>query len=213
MSYAATEYDVLMKMVIVGDYGVGKSSLLKQFVDGEWSAECSATIGIDFRIDCLEVQGKLVKLQMWDSSGMDRYRRLYAAAYRNTDWIMLVFSLTDRGSFDLLPYRVREARDYTKEDMPIILVGNKSDLPGRVVTFDEADMFAADNGLDYIETSAKTASNVDAAFMQTTNTAMDERRNAAELERNRTHVISNEQPSCFDRWLSFFRRSDAAARM
>ena len=157
-------------MVVIGDTGVGKSCLLLQFVDRRFSAVHDLTIGVDFGSRIVDIDGERVKLQIWDTAGQESFRSIARSYYRDASGALLVFDTTRRETFSHLERWLSEARQFGPQNICITLVGNKADLlKKRVVSREDAEMFATDNGLEYIETSAKTAAGVDEAFLKTTN--------------------------------------------
>jgi len=162
------EYDYIMKLIIVGDSGVGKSTLLKMYCDHEFSESYISTIGVDFKIKTIQVNDKLIKLQIWDTAGQERFRSITNSYYNGTHAIMLVFDLTDVNSFNRLPKWLEEIDKYmTGKTHKIILIGNKSDdISKRQVYTNDIDTFAMNNNLLYFETSAKNNTNVTTAFIK-----------------------------------------------
>jgi len=162
------EYDYIMKLIIVGDSGVGKSTLLKMYCDHEFSESYISTIGVDFKIKTIQVNNKLIKLQIWDTAGQERFRSITNSYYNGTHAIMLVFDLTDVNSFNRLPTWLAEIDKYMiGKTHKIILIGNKSDdISKRQVYTNDIDAFAMNNNLLYFETSAKHNTNVTTAFIK-----------------------------------------------
>ncbi|CAG9327896.1 unnamed protein product [Blepharisma stoltei] len=159
------EYDHLFKILIIGDSSVGKTSVLLRFVDDMYSPEFQTTIGVDFKIANLNVNGKVIKLQLWDTAGQDRFRNIVASYYRGAQGIMLMYDITNPTSFQNITRWHEEAQGYLQSSVPKLLIGNKSDLSHqRQVKQDEAQQLAERLGMDYIETSAKSSQNVKQAF-------------------------------------------------
>lgn len=159
------DYDFLVKTVIVGDSGVGKSALMRRFAKNEYSEHFIATIGVDFEIRHVECDGKIVKLQLWDTAGQERFRSITAAYYRGAGLIMLVVDVTSDESLASIPVWIKEVRAYN-DTAPIVLVANKTDLSSkRVVTSEQLKTLASDYSLPVIETSAKANANVEEAFV------------------------------------------------
>lgn len=159
-----------ISMVVIGDTGVGKSCLLLQFVDRRFSAVHDLTIGVDFGSRIVDVGGERVKLQIWDTAGQESFRSIARSYYRDAAGALLVYDVTRRETFQHLERWLSEAKQFASQQICVTLVGNKSDLvKRRVVPRDDAETWAAENGLDYIETSAKSADGVDEAFLSTTN--------------------------------------------
>jgi Ras-related protein Rab-1A len=129
------DYDYLYKLVIVGDTGVGKSSLLLRFADNQFYDNYLATIGVDFRFKTMNVDGKLVKFQIWDTAGQERFRTITSAYYKGSHGILLVYDITDGQSYqDIDKFWLQEVENYAEKDVELYLIGNKSDLVERRAT-------------------------------------------------------------------------------
>ncbi|KAL0215722.1 hypothetical protein P9112_007906 [Eukaryota sp. TZLM1-RC] len=163
----STDYDHLYKLLLIGDSAVGKSCLLVRFADGDFSDTFTTTIGVDFKIQTVEIDGKTIKLQIWDTAGQERFRTITASYYHGAQGIIVVFDVTKRQSFENVQMWLREIEDSASENVSILLVGNKTDLTEqREVTDEQARAFAAERGIEYTPTSAKTAENVESAFLR-----------------------------------------------
>ena len=163
------QYDHLYKLLLIGDSGVGKSSLLLNYCDGDFNPSYISTIGVDFRVQQTEVDGKFLKLQIWDTAGQERFRTITSSYYRGAHGIIVCYDVTDRESFENVKQWLHEIDRYASKNVSKILVGNKSDL-ARSVTMDEAQQLARDLKLEYAETSAKRGTEVKNAFQQLTRT-------------------------------------------
>ncbi|KAL4400880.1 GTP-binding protein [Malassezia pachydermatis] len=160
-------YDLLVKLLLIGDSGVGKSCLLLRFCDDAWTPSFITTIGIDFKIRTIEVDGKRIKLQIWDTAGQERFRTITTAYYRGSMGILLVFDVTDEKSFQNIRNWYQDVQQHASEGACKILVGNKCDWEEkRVVTTEQGQELANELGMQYIETSAKANTNVDEAFFK-----------------------------------------------
>ncbi|CAL1164984.1 unnamed protein product [Cladocopium goreaui] len=153
--------------------GVGKSCLLLRFADDSYNENFVATIGVDFRIRTMMIDGKRAKTQIWDTAGQERFRTIAASYYRGAHGIIVAFDVTDRESFrnvrqwmqDADKTESNEIDKYAPAVVNKMLVGTKTDLVSkRVVSEEEARELAEELGLRYLETSAKHAHNVDEAF-------------------------------------------------
>uniref|UniRef100_A0A914DKV1 small monomeric GTPase n=1 Tax=Acrobeloides nanus TaxID=290746 RepID=A0A914DKV1_9BILA len=154
-----------LKILIVGESGVGKSSLMLRFVDDTFDEEMAATIGVDFRVTTMNVDGNHVKLAIWDTAGQERFRTLTPSYYRGGQGIICVYDVTSRTSFDRLEHWLAEIDTYcTKSDAVKMLIGNKIDKPNHVVTREEGLHFARKHRMLFIEASAKTRDGVQDAF-------------------------------------------------
>ena len=164
---SSSEFDLLYKVLIIGDSAVGKSSLLLQFSDQTFSENYVSTIGVDFKIRTIDVDGKQVKLQIWDTAGQERFQSITANYYHGSNAIALVYDITDRKTFDNLRKWISDVDRLANKQVCRLIVGNKTDLSDkRVVRRDEGQAFADSLGVPFIETSAKTASNVQEMFLQ-----------------------------------------------
>ncbi|TFY78190.1 hypothetical protein EWM64_g5824 [Hericium alpestre] len=167
-----------VKLLLIGNSSVGKSSLLLRFSDEQWlpEDEASATIGVDFRVHKMEVRGKKVKLSIWDTAGQERFRTITSSYYRGAQGVILVYDVANRESFDALPRWYAEMETYVSPAVVKIVVGNKLDkmrLPpfthtdaeySRQVSTEEAAAFAARMDSLFVKASAKTALDVRDTF-------------------------------------------------
>jgi len=161
------DYDLLFKIVLIGDSGVGKSNLLSRFHKDEFSLESKSTIGVEFAHRSIQVEGKKVKAQIWDTAGQERYRAITSAYYRGAVGALLVYDITKHHTFENVSRWLNELREHADSNIIIMLVGNKSDLePTRTVPTEEAKKFCEEEGLLFIETSALKNANVYEAFHQ-----------------------------------------------
>ncbi|GAX23291.1 Ras-related protein Rab-2A [Fistulifera solaris] len=162
-------YSYLFKYIIIGDTGVGKSCLLLQFTDKRFQPVHDLTIGVEFGARMISVQDDTqIKLQIWDTAGQESFRSITRSYYRGAAGALLVYDITRRDTFQHLGRWLEEAKQHAHPNMAILLIGNKNDLEHRrAVTTEEGKAFADANGLLFLETSAKTAYNVEQAFLQT----------------------------------------------
>jgi len=164
------EYDYLFKLLLIGNSSVGKSSLLVRFVDDIWEENFVPTIGVDFKLKTLEIDGKKVKLQIWDTAGQERFKNITASYYRGGNGVLVVYDITDRDSFNNLNSWLIEIEKNANKNVFKLLIGNKNDLESeRKVSYNEGKEFADSNGMQFIETSAKTSDKVYDAFKLLTN--------------------------------------------
>lgn len=164
---AAKDYNHLFKLLIIGDSNVGKSSLLLRFADNSFTGSYITTIGVDFKIRTVEIDGERVKLQIWDTAGQERFRAVTRSYYRGAAGALMVYDITRRSTYNHLSSWLTDARNLTNPNTVIILIGNKADLEAqRDVTYEEAKQFAEENGLLFLEASAKTGENVEDAFLE-----------------------------------------------
>ncbi|EAL66754.1 Rab GTPase [Dictyostelium discoideum AX4] len=161
-------YEYIFKYIIIGDMGVGKSCLLHQFTENKFVPDSPHTIGVEFGTRIVDVNNKKIKLQIWDTAGQERFRAVTRSYYRGAAGALLVYDITRRITYNHLTTWLTDARNLTNPNTVIMLIGNKKDLEGqRDVTYEEASAFAKQNGLIFVESSAKTGENVEEAFLRT----------------------------------------------
>jgi Ras-related protein Rab-1A len=165
----SAEYDHLFKLLLIGDSGVGKSCLLLRFADDTYTESYISTIGVDFKIRNVEQDSKNIKLQIWDTAGQERFRTITSSYYRGAHGIIIVYDITDAESFNNVKTWLQEIEKFASDNVNKLLVGNKCDLTAqRQVDTQQAKEFADSLGIPFLETSAKTSTNVDQAFNKMT---------------------------------------------
>lgn len=161
----SAEYDFLFKLLIIGDSGVGKSCLLLRFSDNSYTDIFISTIGVDFKIRTLNLDDKVVKLQIWDTAGQDRFRTITSSYYRGAHGIIIVYDTTDIESFNNVKSWLSEIEKFASENVNKLLVGNKCDLVNQKVVDTKMGQDLADSfGIPFLETSARDSINVEEAF-------------------------------------------------
>jgi len=177
---AAKDYDHLFKLLIIGDSGVGKSSLLVRFADNHFSGNYITTIGVDFKIRTIEINGERVKLQIWDTAGQERFRTITSTYYRGTHGVIVVYDVSSGESFANVKRWLHEI-DANCDVVNRILVGNKNDDPERkVVLTEDARRFADQMGIQLFETSAKDNINVEEMFRSITSLVLKSKKDQKE---------------------------------
>jgi len=161
-------YDHIFKLLMIGDAGVGKSSMLLRFTDDSFDDHIQSTIGVDFKVKHLEAMGKRVKLTVWDTAGQERFRTLTSSYYRGAQGVVMVYDVTRRDSFENLEQWLKEVQLYSPnngEGVVKLLVGNKVDLE-RKVPREEAEAWARSQGMLFLEASAKTKTGIRQCFVE-----------------------------------------------
>ncbi|XP_062451683.1 ras-related protein Rab-18-B-like isoform X1 [Rhea pennata] len=154
-----------LKLLLIGDSAVGKSSLLLRFTEGAFEPCQKPTIGVDFKVKKMVVDGHTVQLAIWDTAGQERFRTLTPSYYRGAQGVVLVYDVTRKDTFTGLESWLNELEMYTtRSNIVKMLVGNKTDKPDREVDRREGLQFARKRSLLFIETSAKTQDGVQHAF-------------------------------------------------
>ena len=161
----SSDYQYIFKLILIGNSGVGKSSILQRYMNKTFEESYKCTIGVDFLMKSLEVKGKTVKLQLWDTAGQEKYKSMVSSYYRGANVALVVFDITSRSSFESLPLWIENYYKNGPEQKNIILIGNKKDMADqRQVTQEEAEEFSETNNMIYFETSAKEGDNIDYVF-------------------------------------------------
>ena len=164
MATPGTNYDFLLKYIIIGDAAVGKSNLLLRFTQGDFKTEYQLTIGVEFGAKNLNIGNKNFRLQIWDTAGQENYRSITRAYYKNSVCAILVYDISNRESFEHISNWIEDCLAQSPKTVFMVLVGNKSDLDNRQVTYEEGKEMAEKSNLMFFETSAKTGDNVDKIF-------------------------------------------------
>ena len=167
-------HDVLVKLLLIGDSGVGKSCLLLRYSEQKFQTSFITTIGIDFKIRTVELDGKRVKLQIWDTAGQERFRTITAAYYRGAHGVLLVYDVTDETSFSNVRNWMRNIESHASEGVAVALIGNKADCEedDRKVTNERGKKLAEQFKVPFFETSAKSGVRVEEAFSNLARTCM-----------------------------------------
>ena len=158
-------YDYLFRYIIVGDMAVGKSCILLQFTDNKFRNQHELTIGVEFGAKTISINGKSVKIQIWDTAGQEAFQAITRTYYKGAIGALLVYDITRKETFVHVTKWLEEVRNNSSKTITVILIGNKKDLEDkRQVSYEEGEAFAKENGLMFLETSAKTAYNVVESF-------------------------------------------------
>lgn len=169
----------MLKVIILGDSGVGKTSLMNQYVNKRFTSQYKATIGADFLTKEVLVDDRMVTLQIWDTAGQERFQSLGVAFYRGADCCVLVYDTTAPNTFKSLEsWRdefLIQASPRDPDNFPFVVIGNKIDLENRAVTTKRAQAWCqAKNDLPHFECSAKEATKVDEAFVTIARAALQQ---------------------------------------
>ena len=158
-------YDLIFKIVLIGDSGVGKTNILSRYINNEFSLATQSTVGVEFGSKILKKNGKVIKLQIWDTAGQERYKSITSAYYKGSKGAFVVYDITRKTTYDNIDKWIGELKTNGSEDVLIMLVGNKSDLEEkREVITEEVEKKAKEQKLAFCETSALNGKNVEYAF-------------------------------------------------
>ena len=158
--------ELLYKILLLGDSSVGKTCFLMRYADNTFQEIHMSTIGLDYKLKSVQLDdGKIVKIQIWDTAGQDRFRSITKNYYKGAHGIILIYDVTSRKTFDSVKNWISQIKEEVSDKVNIILVGNKiDDVQNRKVTFDEGEKMALSFGLPFFETSAKSGVNIDTTF-------------------------------------------------
>ncbi|XP_052812841.1 uncharacterized protein LOC128240289 [Mya arenaria] len=156
-----------VKLVLLGDQGVGKSSIALRFVRGEFTENSEATIGAAFLTQTVSVSGQTIKFDIWDTAGQERYHSLAPMYYRGAQAAVVVYDITNKNTFERAVKWIKELKQQANSQIVIVLAGNKADMAAekRTVPKEEGQSFAEENNLIFTEASAKTGMCVGDVFM------------------------------------------------
>eukprot|EP01041_Mallomonas_annulata_P008520 gene8520-17570_t len=161
-----TPFDMQIKLLMIGDSGVGKTCLLLRYANDSFSPTFITTIGIDFKIKNIQLEGKRIKLQIWDTAGQERFRTITTSYFRGAQGILLVYDVTDRQTFMSIRNWVAQIQVHADVNVNKILIGNKCDMSEqRSVSYEEGESLAKEYNIHFFETSAKQDINVEKAFL------------------------------------------------
>lgn len=187
------------RVLVVGDPGVGKTSLIKRFTKGYFCESNSSTVGVDVGTRLLDIHGDKVKLHCTDTAGQEKFRGLTQSYYRNADAVVLVFDITNRGTFASIPQWLVNVHRYAGKNVLKVLVGNKTDLKGasRKVTTRSAANLAEFEDLLYLETSAKWDDNVETLITELAEQLRENAKNKSKSVADMDENCPNTGPSSF----------------
>ncbi|XP_048343074.1 ras-related protein Rab-15 isoform X1 [Sphaerodactylus townsendi] len=165
----AKQYDVLFRLLLIGDSGVGKTCLLCRFTDNEFHPSHISTIGVDFKMKTIDVDGIKVRIQIWDTAGQERYQTITKQYYRRAQGIFLVYDISSERSYQHIMKWASDVDEYAPDGVQKILIGNKADEEEkRQVGREQGLQLAKEYGMDFYETSACTSLNIKESFTRLT---------------------------------------------
>ncbi|XP_019734188.1 ras-related protein Rab-25b [Hippocampus comes] len=187
-------YNFVFKVVLIGESSVGKSNLLSRFTKNEFSHDSRTTIGVEFSTRTVQLNGFTIKAQIWDTAGLERYRAITSAYYRGAVGALLVYDITKHLTYESVERWLKELFEHADPHIVVMLVGNKSDLESeRSVPMEEAKDFAEKRGLLFLETSALSSTNVEAAF-NTVLTEIHKKVSSKEVSRGSISAVTLNTP-------------------
>ena len=158
-------YDLIFKLVLIGDSGVGKTNILSRYINNEFSYSSKSTVGVEFGSKIIKTNDKIIKIQIWDTAGQERYKSITSAYYKGAKGAFVVYDITRRDTFTNVDKWIGELKSTGNEDVFILLIGNKSDLEQeRQVSTEEVTKKAEQLKIAFCETSALEGKNIEYAF-------------------------------------------------
>ena len=165
-------YEVMFKVVLIGDMKVGKTNIVSRYIKNEFNKDSMSTIGVEFGSKELVIEGHNVKVQIWDTAGQEKYKSITNAYYKGAKGAFVVYDITNKNSFDNADNWLNNLRASADKKCSIILIGNKSDLEDkREVCIEQGEEKAKNSEIAFMETSALSGDNIDKAFEMMINEA------------------------------------------
>ena len=198
-----SKFEFQIKILIIGDSGVGKTNFIFQFTEGKFTPIYVTTVGFDFKTKIINLpkSKKTVQLQIYDTAGQERYMALSKSLFQKVQGIIIMYDITNRDSYENLPIWFKAVNE-TISNKTIILVGNKVDLSKeqRIVTEEEGEKLAKENKISFYEASSCTGENVDNIFMRMTEKIykrlMDEKSDNANMRINLNKKNKGKKKCC-----------------
>ena len=199
-------FDILYKIVIIGDSGVGKSNILSRYVRDEFSIDTKATVGVEFGSKIISINNQQIKIQIWDTAGQEKYKSVSTIYYKGAKGALLVYDISRKETFNNLNRWINEIKNNSDENINILLIGNKCDLEeGRQISQEEAFEKAKEINAGFLEVSALQAVNIEKAFKyliqqihNKNNYRIDEKKNTLKENNNDFITINNNSENSDD---------------
>ena len=170
MEEEESSYELLYKVIIIGDTAVGKSNILSRYVKDEFSSNSKSTVGVELGIKFLKIKNTKTKIQIWDTAGQERYRAITSSYFKGSNGCFIVYDITSEASFNNVENWYEQIQKETSKDIPILLVGNKCDLEDeRKISIEKGKEKAQNLNCAFFETSALKKINIDKIFEELVN--------------------------------------------
>ena len=189
-------FDLIYKLILIGDSGVGKTNILSKYVNNEFSFATQSTVGVEFGSKIIKKGEKTIKLQIWDTAGQERYKSITSAYYKGSKGAFIVYDITRKATFENVDKWIDELKEKGSDNILIMLVGNKSDLEDkREVQTDEVAKKTRQYKIAFCETSALNGTNIEHAF----DSLVDEiSKNIEENNKNNVNRVKESIPITLD---------------
>ena len=159
------EYEMMFKIVLVGDASVGKTNIMSKYLKNEFHEDSKATVGVEFGSKQFTVEGHKIKAQIWDTAGQERYKAMTSAYFKGAKGAFIVYDITSKSSFESVDRWLNDLRVSADKNLTVIIIGNKCDLEQqRDVKKEQGEEKSKSNGVAFMETSALSGENIDKAF-------------------------------------------------
>lgn len=194
-------YDEVVKYILIGDSNVGKTSILRQFSQKTFKEKESPTVGLDYGERIINISDKNVLIQVWDTAGQERFRSITPSYYRSAMGILLVYSVTDKSSFNSIEIWMKQIKQFAIENIPILILSNKADVKEKQVSEHQSRALSERHHVDLLMTSAKDNVNIETAMVRLYHRIDKEKRITANVL-SLTHTIkalteeSNKKQNC-----------------
>lgn len=181
-------YDEMVKYILIGDSNVGKTSILRQFCHHAFSEKELTTVGLDYGERIISISDRNVMIQLWDTAGQERFRTLTPSYYRSAMGILLVYSVTDKSSFNSIEVWMKQIRQFAVENIPILILCNKADVKEKQVSEHQSRALSERHHVDLLMTSARDNVNIETAMVRLYHRIDKEKRITASVA-SITHTI------------------------
>ena len=167
-------FSVFFKILLIGDLGVGKSCVILRYVEGDFPGNIMSSIGVDFKTKQIDLDDRLIKLQIWDTAGHEKFRTITTSYYKSAHAIIILYDITQKASFDHIRNWITEIDKFGKQGVLKVIVGNKLDMENnRKITKEAAENLALKYGIKFWEVSAKDNTNIEEMFLDTIKTLLE----------------------------------------
>ena len=167
-------FSVFFKILLIGDLGVGKSCVILRYIEGDFPGNIMSSIGVDFKLKQIELDDRLIKMQIWDTAGHEKFRTITTSYYNSAHAIIILYDITEKASFDHIKNWMIEIDKFGKQGVLKVIAGNKTDLEdNRTVNKEDAEHLAEKYGVKLWEISAKNNTNIEEMFLDTIKTLLE----------------------------------------
>ena len=177
-SFIKFKYSVFYKILLIGDLGVGKSSVILRYIEDYFSGNMMSSIGVDFKTKQIEINDRLIKMQIWDTAGHEKFRTITTSYYKSAHAIIVLYDITDINTFEHVKNWMIDIDKFAKQGVLRLLIGNKIDLnDNRQVTKEAGETLANKFGVNFFEVSAKDNININELFLETAKSLLEKNEN------------------------------------